>query len=371
PGEEVRHAGGVCYAVRHIVSGSSRHGRRCVRDMTDLDMVLAAALADDPRLADLDWRDGLFLDTETTGLAGGTGTVAFLVGLAWFAGDSLVVHQLFARDYDEERTVLTTLADIVRERRFLVSFNGRAFDVGLLRTRYVMNRLADPLEALPHLDLLPPTRRLFGHRLESRSLSSLEEHILGIARGLDVPGWEVPQRYFQWLRHRDGRCLVAVFAHNRNDVLSLAALAASLTETLAPPRAGVLSHPGDHLSAGRLLIARDRHEEAAAHFERAAAQPRGDVAREARRELSLLYKRSGRWSEAVRIWEEMLRHDPDDLFALAELAKWCEHRAGSLDRALRYTCQALAVDGLGTEDRHAFTYRRDRITEKMNRRRGR
>lgn len=366
PGEEVHHRNGRCYAVRYVVSGSIHHGGRCVRDMADVDMILVAALAGDRNLGGLSWRDGLFLDTETTGLAGGTGTVAFLVGLGWFEGDHLIVHQLFARDYDEEGAVLAALADTVRKKRFLVSFNGRAFDMNLLKTRYIMNRLADPFGSMPHLDLLPPSRRLFGHRLESRSLSSLERHILGIEREMDVPGRDVPQRYFQWLRSGDGRCLVDVFEHNRYDILSLAALASVLVETIAPPSVGVRCHPGDHLFAGRLLMERDCHDAAVPHLERAVSHPGAD--REARRELSLLYKRAGHWSEAVRIWEEMIRWDQEDLFALVELAKWSEHHGGSLAQALMYTMRALAADGLGDEERRSLLHRRDRIERKIARR---
>ncbi|MBU2261617.1 MAG: ribonuclease H-like domain-containing protein, partial [Proteobacteria bacterium] len=308
-GAETANEAGVFFCAHHRAEGPSRHGRFCIRDLVPLDMGRLAVLANDPALRALDYRRALFLDTETTGLAGGTGTVAFLIGLGWFEGEGFVTRQLFARDYAEERATLLALAELVRERQFLVSFNGRAFDTNLLAARFIMNRLPDPLAGLPHLDLLHPARRLLSHRLADRRLGALESSLLGLEREGDIPGSEIPQRYFDWLRRRDGRLMAGVFAHNRLDILSLAALAAHLAEFLDPHGETARRHPGDSLAAARLFIGRDRPSEAVRLLDplRGCACP--ETAREARRELSLLYKRAGQWPAAVKLWEEKAKQD--------------------------------------------------------------
>ena len=362
PGAETANEAGFFFSVHHVATGSARHGERCIRDLAPLDMGRLAVLANDPALRELDYSRALFLDTETTGLAGGTGTVAFLIGLGWFDGDGFVTWQLFARDYAEERATLRCFQELLRGREFLVSFNGKAFDANLLATRFIMNRLPNPLSGLPHLDLLHPARRLLSHRLADRRLSALETSILGFEREGDIPGSEIPQRYFDWLRKRDGLLMADVFEHNRLDILSLAALAAHLVELIDPDTEKAGFHQGDRLAAARLFLARECHVDAIRLLDPLSGCACQETAREAARELSLLHKRQNRWPEAVSIWEEMLRRDGKDLFALVELAKWCEHRRHNFSRALALTLHACACANLlSPEQRTDLTRRRDRL----------
>jgi uncharacterized protein len=367
PGEQLMTDAGPFFLVHQVAGGSSRHGSRCIRDLTPLNMRLVAILANNPALIDLDYTDGLFLDTETTGLSGGTGTVAFLIGLGWFEGGSFVTKQVFARDYAEEKATLAYLQDLIRNKRFLVTFNGKAFDVNLLSTRFIMNRLRDPLAALPHVDLLHSSRRLFNHRLADRRLGSLEASILGYRREGDVPGFEIPQRYFDWLRRRDGRLMADVFEHNRLDILSMAALVSHLVDIIDPEGDKATHHPGDLLAAGRLFLSRGLHGDAVTILDPIRHSDHGPVARDACRELSLLYRRSARWTEAAALWEEMVRRDPGDVFALIELAKWCEHRAHDIDRAIALTDQALCHAKTGAEiSRDDLEHRLHRLQERRN-----
>jgi uncharacterized protein len=367
-GGETANEAGVFFCAHHRTGSSSRHGERFIRDLAPLDMGSLAVLANDPALQGLDYRRALFLDTETTGLAGGTGTVAFLVGLGWFdaVGGSFITRQLFARNYVEERAMLLSLREEIRGREFLVSFNGKAFDAGLLTTRFIMNRLPNPLAGLPHLDLLHPARRLLSHRLSDRRLCALEASILGFEREGDIPGSEIPQRYFDWLRRRDGRLLADVFEHNRLDVLSLAALAAHLVELIDPEGETSRRHPGDLLAAARLFLARDRPGEAVRLLEPLCRCSCPETAREAGRELSLLHKRRDHWPEAAAIWEEMVHRDDQDLFALLELAKWCEHRRRDFRQALALTMRACSCTGLLTPEESAgLARRRERLERKL------
>jgi uncharacterized protein YprB with RNaseH-like and TPR domain len=361
-GTEETNDAGVFFCARRLEGGSYRHGERCIRDLAPLDMGRLAVLANDRALRGLDYRRALFLDTETTGLAGGTGTVAFLIGLGWFESDGFVTQQLLARDYSEERATLLHLRERLAEREFIVSFNGKAFDANLLSTRFIMNRLPDTLSDLHHLDLLHPARRLLSHRLADRRLSALETSVLGFEREGDIPGSEIPQRYFDWLRRRDGLLLADVFEHNRLDILSLAALAAHLVELIDPDADGAGFHQGDRLAAARLFLARECPVDAIRLLVPLSSGACRQTSREAARELSLLHRRQKRWPEAVAIWEEMLRRDEEDLFALVELAKWCEHRCHDVGRALSLTMRACAcASRLSPEERSDLTRRRERL----------
>ncbi|MFC1896122.1 ribonuclease H-like domain-containing protein [Thermodesulfobacteriota bacterium] len=366
PGEETTNEAGAFFCACHLAGDSERHGRFCIQDLAPLDMDRLAVLGNDPALRGLDYREALFFDTETTGIAGGTGTVAFLIGLGWFEGNAFITRQLFARDYGEERAMLLGLRELVKGKRFLVSFNGKAFDSNLLATRFIMNRMPDPLSGLPHLDLLHPARRLLSHRLPDCRLGSLEAVLLGFERKGDVPGREIPQRYFDWLRRRDGRLMADVFKHNRLDILSLAALAAHLSEVLDPDGENTRCHPGDRLAAARLFLARGCPGEAIRLLDPLVGCASQETARDAARELSLHYKRAEQWPAAVAIWEELSVRNGNDLFALIELAKWCEHKRRDFTRALALVERACACERTPSPDECTdLAHRRERLERKL------
>ncbi len=367
PGEENTNEAGTFFCAAHLAGGSWQHGRFCIGDLAPLDMHRLAVLGNNPALRGLDYREALFFDTETTGIAGGTGTVAFLIGLGWFEGDAIIIRQLFARDYSEERAMLHGLCELLEGKRFLVSFNGKAFDANLLAARFIMNRMPDPITCLPHIDLLHPARRLLSHRLPDRRLGSLEKVLLGFERKGDVPGSEIPQRYFDWLRFRDGRFMADVFKHNRLDILSLAALIVHLSEVLDPDMNNTRCHPGDRLAAARLFLGQRCADEAVRLLEPLVTCANQETAQDAARDLSLHYKRAGKWSAAVAIWEDLTVRYGNDLFALIELAKWCEHQRRDFARALALVKRACACERtLSPEECADLTYRRKRLERKLN-----
>ncbi len=358
-GEEVETPHGFLFVTGETFGGGTCHGHRRVADLAALDMPRAALVGNVRDLAVLGIEDLLFLDTETTGLAGGTGTVAFLIGLGWFEGTRFVLRQLFLRDYAEERAALVHLSDLAAPRKALVTFNGKAFDLNLLSARFIMNRLTNPLEGFPHLDLLHPSRRLVGARLENCRLGTLEAALLGLLREGDLPGSEIPERYFQWLRTRDGRLLPDIFLHNRLDILSLAALAVHLTELVLPETAPS-REPPDLLAAARLLIDRGDRSGAEEILGHLAVRDTASCPRPLRTQLSLLWKQFRR-EEAVRLWREMLREDPGDAFAAEELAKHLEHRGRDAAAALAVVERWLQC-GSGTDlETTAFLHRRERL----------
>lgn len=367
-GEDMSNDHGNFFVSHRLHQGSSRHGRWCIDELSSPDMEALAFLAGNPELSRHDYSRALFLDTETTGLSGGTGTLAFLIGLGWFQGSRFVVRQIFARDFSEEKACLAFLAAIAGEKRFLVTFNGKAFDMGLLSTRFIMNRLPDPFSGFPHLDLLHPSRRLVGHRLENTRLTTLEDALLGLCREDDIPGSEIPQRYFDWLRRRDPRIMEGVFEHNRLDILSMAGLALHLSRLVASPGESADTDHRDLLALARLRKKRHDHSEAESILEGLINNEDRRIASEARRMLSLRYKSSGEWSRAVELWELMLRDDPDSFFAVEELAKWNEHRARDLHRAFEFVSRFMERKvALKREESDALSKRLGRLKERIGR----
>lgn len=364
-GEEVENELGKFFLASEVVHASSRHGYRNIRETFGFDMTAAAMLANNPIISHLSCADALFLDTETTGLAGGTGTMAFLIGLGWFEEDHFHVRQILARDFGEEKAALAYLADVASQKKFLVTFNGKAFDVNLLNARFILNRLKCELSGLPHLDLLHPSRRILGHRLVNSRLVTLEAEVLGVEREGDIPGWEIPQRYFDWLKSRDGRLLAAIFEHNRLDIISMASLTAHLTEILSGYEMVQQAADADYRAAARLLLT--RREKIAAAKILSIISDFSEDSLTAKKELSILFKRSGKLPEAVKIWEEILETTSDDYFAAEELAKYLEHRAHDYSRAKMLIEKVFAeANNFSAEEKEALQHRRERLTRLEN-----
>jgi hypothetical protein len=309
--------------------------------------------------------DGLFLDTETTGLAGGTGTFPFLIGLGWFEESSFVTCQLFARDFSEEGAMLRHLAELASSKGFLVTFNGKAFDLNLLATRFILNRCRETLTTMPHVDLLHPSRRILAHRLENARLATIEAHVLGVERDGDIPGFEIPQRYFDWLRRRDGRLLGDVFEHNRMDVVSMASLLKYLID-LVDGQEMERSHPGDLLKLAALIHERGDCERAVKILESLTLSHHADVGMSARRSLSLMYKKAHRWEEAAELWRSLVASDPYDFFAVVELAKFYEHHSRECGKAVQLVRTLLeGAVNLTSEERASAEHRLRRLLLKV------
>ena len=365
-GEERENDHGSYFCIEEVWKPSCRHGNQCVTDFLGADMEALSVLSGHDGMRDMALTDGLYLDTETTGLSGGTGTVAFLIGLGWFAGSSFVTHQLFMRDYAEERACLACLRDIIREKKFLVTFNGKSFDINLLGTRFIINRLASPFADFPHLDLLHPTRRLLGHRLENNRLITVEEGVLDFVREGDIPGWEIPERYFRWLRSRRPHLMTEVFHHNRLDIISMAALTRHLSDILTEKENPFPEGKRASLAAARLLLDRRHVTEGRALLRDLSCSACSDVSRDARCHLSLILKKEGNWRQAGKIWEMMLQDNPSDCFACEELAKWYEHRLKDVNKALnlvKITMEALGESHL--EERQRLHHRLLRLEKRF------
>lgn len=316
-----------------------QHGNACITCASPL--ALIAQWANDARLAEIPLSKFAFLDTETSGLSGGTGTYAFMVGIARFVDEQFLLRQFFMRDPAEEPAMLEAIAEFLAPAQALVTFNGKAFDAPLLTTRYRLHHIPVPYQDYAHLDLLPLARRLWRDRLESRALKYLEDHILGLRRSSEeVPGYEIPWLYFDYLRTGDARPLAGVFYHNAMDVVAMAALLAHVNEILQNPYEGRVEHGLDFIALGKLFEDLGHWEEAARLFERGleAGLTEADFGVAVRR-LSILQKRRGDFSEAVRLWETAAANG--HIYAHIEMAKYYEHKCRDVKTALKWTRSAL------------------------------
>ena len=365
-GCEVENEHGRFFLVSRMNRGASTHGHRTLHEAWNFDMSAAAMLANNPIISAFCSGDALFLDTETTGLTGGTGTMAFLIGLGWFEEGHFHVRQILARDFSEEKAALTYLKEIAAHKKFLVTFNGKAFDINLLSTRCILNRLHSDLARLPHLDLLHPSRRILGHRLENSRMVTLEEHILGVTREGDIPGWEIPQRYFDWLKRRDPRLLTDIFEHNRLDMISMATLTAHLVEILTAQALKQYAHPDDYLAAARLLLKHSSPQGVERILDIFNEDSCTDFTLESKKKLAQLYKRTGKINEAAQIWRQMLDCEPIEFYAVSELAKYLEHHERDYSQAMTLIERALAGNNkLSEEERKSLLHRLKRLNARL------
>ncbi len=294
-------------------------------------------------IAEQNPEDLVFLDTETSGLAGGTGTFAFLVGAGRYTSNGFHLAQFFMRDPLEEPALLLAFEDFIAPCRTIVSFNGKAFDIPLLETRYTMQGWKSPFGVFSHVDLLHLARRLWRDRLPSRTLANLEVQILHANRtDEEIPGWMIPQIYFDYLRDGDARPLQRVFYHNAMDVVSMAALLNHTSALLEHPFMQPATDSIDLAAVARLLEDLGHSEQAAELYEHCLISDLPeDIHTDTLLRLALLHKHNNNYLAAIPLWEQAAsRHR---IYAYEELAKYYEHHALDLEHALQWTLRALEV----------------------------
>lgn len=312
----------------------------------------------------------LFVDTETTGLAGGTGTHVFLVGIGRFSGPGFQVRQFFMRHPGEERALLAAIESDVRDASCLVTYNGRTFDIPMLQTRFRMHHQSCDFPE-QHLDLLHPVRSVWKHRLPGCSLGTVERDILGVTRTDDAPGWMIPQLYFSYLQSQQVETLENVFYHNRQDIISLARIAGLVHAYQTGIERPV--HPTDRLCVALLQLRVGDLERAlpVIQEEIGSVLIPAQLRLRAVREVSIALKRSRRYAEAIALWERSLA-DPSRAvrsFAAEELAKHLEHHTRDHQRALELARRAAAGARLvgDAEMVAAFDKRTARLEAKLRR----
>ncbi|NOZ06955.1 MAG: tetratricopeptide repeat protein [Chloroflexi bacterium] len=371
PGHFRETAHGEVFLAQKRYPLDHQHGRATLRLSSPLHTI--ARWAGNPHLPEADRQSFAFLDTETTGLSGGTGTYAFLVGVGRYDGAAFQLTQFFMRDPGEEPALLDALYEFLEPCNVLVTYNGKAFDMPLLKSRFVAARYLPggeiflPWEKATHLDLLSLARRLWRARLPGCALGQIEEYILGLSRtGEDVPGWLVPGLYFDFLRTGDARPLQNVFYHNAVDILSLAALLSHVARLLNDPTEGEAHYGVDLVAMGKLFEHLGDVDTAVQLYARALADDlTGQPYHEAVRRLSFAHKRRGNLEEATTLWRMAAR--AGQLYAYIELAKYCEHKQRDYAEAARWTEGAVAQVQRADLPHHARSRAMAELTHRLNR----
>jgi uncharacterized protein YprB with RNaseH-like and TPR domain len=344
-GEVVTTPLGQHFETERLWENHRRYGSVYISELAELpedllDQLSAGAV---PRSHPTKWA---FLDTETTGLAGGTGTYAFLIGVGSIDASGFRLRQFFMRDYDEEASLLSRLAEHLAQFDVLITYNGKSYDQPLLETRFRMSRARHPFDRMQHLDLLFGARRLWKLRLESCRLVELEHRILGVERQGDLPGEMIPYVYFDFLRSQKAFQVVPIFHHNALDILSLACLTAIVPFAFRSPGDAAFGHGADHIGLARWLLQAERQEEALRLFRRALelGLP-DDLLFRTMWDVALLERRMGKHDAALAMVTELtVSRNPYRVKAFAELAKHYEHREKNYAMALEMTLSALAIE---------------------------
>jgi hypothetical protein len=369
PGRVCKNEYGCCYVIENRYAPDHIHGGCEIGTALNIGSdVLAAVGGQD--CSGLEARKLIYLDTETTGLSGGTGTVAFLVGVGFFEDDCYVLRQYFIRDYDEEPAMLAELSGLFSRAAGLVTFNGKAFDINLLQSRFISNRMRAPFSDIPNIDLLYPARRVWGQKLESCRLSSLEENVLGQVRHDDIQGALIPSVYFEYLEDRDASEIVRVIKHNGLDILSMVSLLVRLQAMLQDPLSktdGGL----ELLGMGRIFEATGKTDIMVECLEACTDSQRFDIRIQAVKRLTRIYKRAGRYDRAMEHWKAVESENPEfELFHLIEMAKYFEHKEKDPEKALQIVEKALQIclrPGLSADrSLEELKKRRDRLMRKSH-----
>ena len=348
-GEEVATPLGAAFRRQATYPLDHEHGQRPLASLLGFDSRLAADVARQPGLGEIALNRLTFLDTETTGLAGGAGTLVFLVGVGRFTASGFRLRQYFLRDPAEEPGMLHALQEDLEESSGFVTFNGRGFDLPLLEMRYGIGlRRRWHLSGLPHFDLLFPARRLWRRALPDCSLGTLEAHLLGVERTEeDVPGAMIPALYLDYLRSGDTTSMARVLYHNAADILTLVGLAAIVLERYEGPGAALSG--SEALAIARWHAERGRPESAETALRHAIEFSQGELQQEALRRFTTLLRSQHRRAhalEALAAWSQLSPSDPEPRL---EAAKYFEWEARDPSQALRWADQARQAVELWSE----------------------
>jgi uncharacterized protein YprB with RNaseH-like and TPR domain len=356
---------------------ASRYGQIPISLGLQIPGSVLALLSRDRSFEAIDLSSAVFLDLETTGLAGGTGTVPFLVGLGYFRDDRFKVSQFFLGDLAEEGRLIREVKQFFAEMGFrsLVTYNGKAFDVPLLETRFALHRTPLPVRDMPHLDFLFSARHLWKHKYDSCRLSDLAREIAQAPRSEDIPGAEIPIRYFEYIRTGDFSLIEPILYHNQEDILSLLSVVVA-GAVLVERNRGAAERGGETDAMDLYGVARlfERAGDAARSAEllERALQGRlsAEVSNTARKKLASHFKKNQAWDKAVSIWQGLGRSEQS--FSFRELSMYYEHKAKNFDEAIRAAEEGLAASmGGSPAERKDFEKRIERLKGKIHRQNGR
>lgn len=350
----------------------ARYGQIPLSVGLDIPGSVLAVLARDEQFENLSLAGAVLLDLETTGLAGGTGTVPFLVGLGFFENENFKIVQYFLKDLAAEGLMLADLKQLLEEKNFtsVVSYNGKGFDLPLLETRFTLNRLRLILSDLPHLDFLFSARHLWRHKYESCRLYDLALNHLGVNRTEDIPSEEIPWRYFYYLRNGDFSLIEPILYHNQEDLLSLfgVVVAGALLVSRSLEESEVDLEGPELLGVGKILERAGQVEKSVTFYEKSLNRVLPEpVSTRVRKNLALYFKRKKQWDRSLELWHDLLENS-EDLDCFRELAIYFEHHRKDPEEALKYALDGLALSrGRNLKYERDFQKRIDRLSQKVSR----
>ncbi len=298
------------------------------------------------------------IDTETTGLAGGTGTYPFIIGVGFWSHQTFIVRQYLLRDFCEEPAQLAAVSDDLACASSLLTYNGKSFDIPLLKTRYRINRMTLPFGDIPHLDLLHPCRRIYKDHFESFNLSTLEALVVGFERTDDVPSYLIPSIYFDFLQNRNAELLIPILNHNRDDIVSLYLLLQETSRRISLALNNAVNDDLLYLSLGRELYKSRKFDQAEIMLSRMKTEFMPDNHLEETMMLkALTARKSKNWDSARQIWNDMINSPAFGFYPHIELAKYYEHRINDPRSALELTNTAINILELERELSSGDKYR--------------
>ncbi|MFQ6008336.1 MAG: ribonuclease H-like domain-containing protein [Candidatus Zixiibacteriota bacterium] len=341
------------------------HGQHRLGDLSTVGHIPFSAFTRDEEPGLLTLSSLLFVDTETTGL-GGIGTVAFVVGCGSVVEDGFEVRQYVMPDYSDEAALLEALLNEFRHDRVIISYNGTAFDLPVLRGRMIVNRVQREIPMKGHIDLLYPTRRLFRRRLGDCSLPNIERELFDFHRDNDIPGHLIPSIYFNWLSEQESDGMIAVLEHNRMDIVTLFFLAGYISRAFVS-EGGILHDVDDLHSLSRIYGWRKDNDRITNLYRRIETVNCQSLADDVLLFHAQAFKRTGAFDKAVAIWERISESaSKEGFWANVELAKFYEHRAKDIEKAYRYAIKANSIVTLSKRERRRMEKRLSRLSSKRN-----
>ncbi|MCH8127227.1 ribonuclease H-like domain-containing protein [candidate division KSB1 bacterium] len=379
-GEEIYTKFGSCWRIQYRFDFSFHHGNYRMGDLLSHEPAPLKFIAKAHGYENINLKNLLFVDTETTGLSGGVGTVAFLLGTGYFQDNTFIIDQFFMRDFSEEASILfafqNQLNRAIEGCGAVVSFNGKSYDLPLIFNRMIFNRFAKPVNRFKHIDILHAARRIWKRSLIDCSLTNVEANILKVHRVDDIPGYLIPEMYFQYLRNNDPANLNQVFLHNKLDILTLVGLLDEMVQLYCGNRE-ITEEQVDWLTMCKAFDELQAYDEGLAFYTRLADL---ELPKKMRTEtllrIAAIHKKCNRFEEAMSYWYEAIKQDGLCLAAFEELAKAYEHQASDFPQARELTRRALlsieVIDkfrpnGFVKEYKDKFLHRLQRLDKRIGR----
>lgn len=373
-GEFIETEAGLCFVRTISYHINDKHGDVQLGQVDNVSSYLLHLAGKDENLLQMDLRRSLFFDTETTGLAGGSGTYIFLTGLGYFEKDNFTIKQFFLRDFPDEYAMLHAIHQLLKQFTGIVSFNGKSFDWPLLQTRFIYHRIRNELNDPVHFDLLHAARRIWRYRLKDCSLGNLEHQVINFRRENDIPSYLIPHVYFEYLRNKDPQPLKKIFYHNEKDILSLVSLTIMLNQIHSQPIEELSNHIDLTTLAKHYENSNQWHRNIPIYQSLLTTEIDLETKTDINIKLSFCYKRIGDCEKAVALWEQLLTDGSFRVEPYEELAKYYEHQLRDYAKAEQVTSKALANlevlaqlqhNNTYIEHRNSLSHRLKRIRKKL------